>query len=176
MNAPCRTRAEGSLRVVFQACQLPYMEYLVERMCALCYDRAWYAKSGGCFAIKCLMERLPLRWVLSHQYLFLKALLFIMMDLTGEVSNGAVDMAKANLEKMLTLCGSPVSPEGGQEDLAEAQRKSLHEVALELVRQITSPNSCVREQARALPLVTRVAKELTSHPHQPPHILHLPGV
>lgn len=40
------------------------------------------------------MERMPLRWVLSHQYLFLKALLFIMMDLTGEVSNGAVDMAK----------------------------------------------------------------------------------
>ncbi|CAN8021853.1 unnamed protein product [Ixodes persulcatus] len=149
-----------------RACQLPYMEYLVERMCALCYDRAWYAKSGGCFAIKCLMERLPLRWVLSHQYLFLKALLFIMMDLTGEVSNGAVDMAKANLEKMLTLCGSPVSPEGGQEDLVEAQRKSLHEVALELVRQITSPNSCVREQARALPLAMHSLEVLARVSHQ----------
>ena len=32
---------------------------------------------------------------------FLKALLFVMMDLTGEVSSGAVDMAKSNLEKML---------------------------------------------------------------------------
>jgi transformation/transcription domain-associated protein len=31
----------------------------------------------------------------------LKALLFVMMDLTGEVSSGAVDMAKSNLEKML---------------------------------------------------------------------------
>ncbi|XP_064456550.1 transformation/transcription domain-associated protein-like isoform X2 [Ornithodoros turicata] len=130
-----------------RACQLPYVEYLVEQMCALCYDRAWYAKSGGCFAIKCLMERMPLRWVLSHQYLFLKALLFIMMDLTGEVSSGAVDMAKANLEKMLTLCGTPVSGDGTDGDLAEVQRKSLNEVALELVRQVTSPNTCVRDQA-----------------------------
>lgn len=30
-----------------QACQLPLFEYLVERMCSLCYDRAWYAKCGG---------------------------------------------------------------------------------------------------------------------------------
>ena len=29
-----------------------------------------------------------------HQFNFLKALLFIMMDLTGEVSSGAVDMAR----------------------------------------------------------------------------------
>ena len=31
----------------FQACQLPLFEYLVEKMCSLCYDRAWYAKFGG---------------------------------------------------------------------------------------------------------------------------------
>lgn len=145
-----------------RACQLPYIEYLVEQMCALCYDRAWYAKSGGCFAIKCLMERMPLRWVLSHQYLFLKALLFIMMDLTGEVSSGAVDMAKANLEKMLTLCGTPVpsGPDGADGELAEVQRKSLHEVALELVRQVTSPNTCVREQAmHSLEVLARASQQ-----------------
>ena len=32
---------------LFQACQLPLFEYLVEKMCALCYERAWYAKLGG---------------------------------------------------------------------------------------------------------------------------------
>ena len=32
---------------IFQACQLPLFEYLVEKMCSLCYDRAWYAKFGG---------------------------------------------------------------------------------------------------------------------------------
>ena len=30
-----------------RACQLPLFDYLVERMCALCYGRAWYSKYGG---------------------------------------------------------------------------------------------------------------------------------
>lgn len=61
------------------------MEYLAERMCSLCYDRAWYAKLGGCIAIKFLVERMALRWVFEHLFQFVKAQLFVMMDLTGEV-------------------------------------------------------------------------------------------
>jgi hypothetical protein len=61
------------------------MEYLAERMCSLCYERAWYAKLGGCIAIKFLVERMAMRWVHEHLFLFLTALLFVMMDLTGEV-------------------------------------------------------------------------------------------
>lgn len=104
---------------------------------------------GGCIAIKFLFERMTLKWVLAHQYTFLKALLFVMMDLTGEVSSGAVDMAKANLEKMLTLCATPIAllPDAVNMPLIEAQRKSLTEVTQELVRQVTSPNTCVRQQA-----------------------------
>lgn len=49
-----------------RACQLPLTEYLVERMCSLCYERAWYAKLGGCFAIKFLFERMTLKWVFAH--------------------------------------------------------------------------------------------------------------
>ena len=30
-----------------RACQLPLFNYLIERMCSLCYDRAWYSKFGG---------------------------------------------------------------------------------------------------------------------------------
>lgn len=71
--------------VLFQACQLPLFSYIVERLCACCYEQAWYAKLGGVVSIKFLMERLPLIWVLQNQLTFLKALLFVMMDLTGEV-------------------------------------------------------------------------------------------
>ncbi|XP_023214350.1 transformation/transcription domain-associated protein-like, partial [Centruroides sculpturatus] len=129
-----------------RACKLPFLEYLAERMCSLCYERAWYAKLGGCISLKFLFERMTLKWVFAHQYLFLRALLFVMMDLTGEVSSGAVDMAKSNLEKMLTLCGTPIIPDGTNKELIDAQTKSLHEVIQELVRQVTSPNTCVREQ------------------------------
>ncbi|KAG5328830.1 TRRAP protein, partial [Acromyrmex heyeri] len=131
-----------------RACQLPFMEYLAERMCSLCYERAWYAKLGGCIAIKFLFERMATKWVLNHLFVFLKALIFVMMDLTDEVSNGAIDMAKENLEKMLRVCVNPGIQEGNME-LIEAQNKSLYEVTRELVKQVTSPHTIVREQAMA---------------------------
>lgn len=129
-----------------RAATLPFIEYLSEKMCSLCYERAWYAKSGGCYGIKGLMDRLPLRWVLQHQYQFLKALLFVMMDLTNEVSNGAVDMAKTTLGKLIQLCATPLSDDAPA-DMIEVQKKSLNDVTMELVRQVTSPNTCVRQQA-----------------------------
>nr|CAD7196479.1 unnamed protein product [Timema douglasi] len=152
----------GSLH---RACQLPLMEYMAERMCSLCYERAWYSKMGGCYAIKFMFEKLDRCWVFEHlfsflkallfvmmdltgevaiilplhlvlikhtgirdirlfssptfnleetsdslalQLSFLKALLFVMMDLTGEVSSGAIELAKGHLERMLTLCAAPV--------------------------------------------------------------------
>ena len=81
LNALSSSSSSSSL----QACQLPLFSYIVERLCACCYEQAWFAKLGGVVSIKFLMERLPLIWVLQNQLTFLKALLFVMMDLTGEV-------------------------------------------------------------------------------------------
>jgi len=39
----------------------------------------------SCISIKFLYENMSMRWVLEHQLLFVKALLFVVMDLTGEV-------------------------------------------------------------------------------------------
>lgn len=36
-----------------------------------------------------MYERMALKWVLEHQFIFLKALLFVMMDLTKEVQEPA---------------------------------------------------------------------------------------
>lgn len=140
-----------------RAAQLPLFEYLSQKMCALCYERAWYAKLGGCHAIKFMFEHMSATWVYDHAFIFLKALLFVMMDLTGGVSSGALDMAKSNLDQLLIhIAKEPVvsppaeSPEaaaGEMELLLASQKKSLHEVTHELVRQITSPNETIREQA-----------------------------
>lgn len=75
-----------------RACKLPLMEYLAERMAALCYERAWYAKLGGCIAIKFMVEKMSSEWVTSHVFAFLKAVLFVMMDLTGEVCYNIYDL------------------------------------------------------------------------------------
>lgn len=75
----------------------------MERLCACCYEQAWYAKLGGVVSIKFLMERLPLIWVLQNQLTFLKALLFVMMDLTGEVKS---QFLQINLFKFKNATGS----------------------------------------------------------------------
>ncbi|KAJ8954217.1 hypothetical protein NQ318_005812 [Aromia moschata] len=130
------------------ACRLPLIEYLAEKMCALCYERAWYAKLGGCIAIKFMFERCALKWVYEHVFMFLKALLFVMMDLTGEVSSGALDMAKDNLQRMLVVCVTP-PPDGSDQQTRDLQSEALHKVTHELVRQVTNPHTMVREQSMA---------------------------
>ncbi|XP_067100393.1 transformation/transcription domain-associated protein isoform X3 [Osmerus mordax] len=153
-----------------RACQLPLFSYIVERLCACCYEQAWYAKLGGVVSIKFLMERLPLIWVLQNQLTFLKALLFVMMDLTGEVSNGAVAMAKTTLEQLLVRCATPLKEEERSEELLAAQDKSFHMVTHDLVREVTSPNSTVRKQAmhslQVLAQVTGKSVTIIMEPHK----------
>lgn len=153
-----------------RACQLPLFSYIVERLCACCYEQAWYAKLGGVVSIKFLMERLPLIWVLQNQLTFLKALLFVMMDLTGEVSNGAVAMAKTTLEQLLVRCATPLKDDEKTEELLAAQDKSFHMVTHDLVREVTSPNSTVRKQAmhslQVLAQVTGKSVTVIMEPHK----------
>lgn len=61
------------------------MEYMVDKLCALCYDRAWYTKFGGCYAIQFFYSSMSSQWVFEHLYLFVKAQLFVIMDLSGDV-------------------------------------------------------------------------------------------
>ncbi len=56
-------------------------------------------------------------------------------------------MAKSNLEAMLVQCARPPGEDVDDvEDFLATQKKSLHDVIHELVRQVTSPNTLVREQ------------------------------
>lgn len=132
-----------------RACRLPIMQYLAERMAALCYERPWYAKMGGCTALKFLYQHMSMRWLYQHLFVFLKAFMFVIMDLAGEVSNGAIDMARAYLEKMLRICMAPLAAggEGKNEELVETHKQAMSDVVRELVRQVTSSNALVREQA-----------------------------
>ncbi|XP_049868860.1 transcription-associated protein 1 isoform X2 [Pectinophora gossypiella] len=141
-----------------RACRLPLMEYLAERMSALCYERAWYAKLGGCIAVKFMFEKMAPEWVYKHVFTFLKAVLFVMMDLTGEVSSGAIDMATVNLERLVRVCvtgpAGQVEPEG---EVAAAKARALHDVLQELVLQVTSPHLLVRQQAmKSLELIAEL--------------------
>uniref|UniRef100_A0A8C4N3S6 Uncharacterized protein n=2 Tax=Eptatretus burgeri TaxID=7764 RepID=A0A8C4N3S6_EPTBU len=153
-----------------RASQLPLLSYVAERLCACCYEQAWYAKQGGCLAIKFLLERLPLTWVLQHQLTFQKALLFVMADLTGKVSNGTVAIATATLEQLLLRCASPPREDERTPETVAAQKKAIHAATHELVREVTSPNSTVRNQAmrslRQLACATTYSVAEIMEPHK----------
>lgn len=130
-----------------RACRLAIMQYLAEKMANLCYERPWYAKLGGVIALKFLCEHMSMRWIYQHMYTFLKAYLFVIMDLTGEVSSGAISMAKEYLSNMLNICMVPLSSDCTNDELVSLQRKAIFDITHELVRRITSPHQLVRETA-----------------------------
>ncbi|XP_025424212.1 transformation/transcription domain-associated protein [Sipha flava] len=151
-----------------RACQLPYMEYMVDKLCALCYDRAWYTKFGGCYAIQFFYSSMSSQWVFEHLYLFVKAQLFVIMDLSGDVSNGVLDEAKKNLENMLRKASSPLDQNSGSQ-LQALQKKAIHEVTYELIRQVTSPNDLLRNHSTHLLGVIASAQGITVTQVMEPH-------
>ena len=48
------------------------------------------------------MEKMPLKWLLVHQLTFVMAFLYVLLDLTNEVSSGTVTLAKDYMDKLLT--------------------------------------------------------------------------
>ncbi|XP_034140404.1 transcription-associated protein 1 isoform X2 [Drosophila guanche] len=133
-----------------RACRLPLIQYLAEKMTSLCYDRPWYSKVGGCQAIQFLCKHMSLRALYQHLFNFLKAFMFVLMDLEGDVSNGAIEITKNYMKTMLEICLSPISVSYTNDDLKDLQTKATYEVIHELVRHITSPNGIVREESMIL--------------------------
>ena len=55
-------------------------------MCEYYYKRVGFAKSGGCSALAYLVEKMPLKWITNQQLIFLMTLMFVLQDLTNDVS------------------------------------------------------------------------------------------
>nr|NP_001097192.2 Nipped-A, isoform E [Drosophila melanogaster]Q8I8U7.4 RecName: Full=Transcription-associated protein 1; AltName: Full=dTRA1 [Drosophila melanogaster]ABD22987.1 Nipped-A [Drosophila melanogaster]ABV53702.2 Nipped-A, isoform E [Drosophila melanogaster] len=133
-----------------RACKLPIIQYLAEKMVSLCYDRPWYSKVGGCQAIQFLCKHMSLRALFQNLFNFLKAFMFVLMDLEGDVSNGAIEITKSYMKSMLEICLTPINECYKNIDLKDLQAKATYEVIHELVRHITSPNTIVREESMVL--------------------------
>lgn len=56
-------------------------------------------------------------------------------------------MAKANLEKMLTIYATPIDKTDENQELITAQEKALVEVTHELMLQVTASNALIREHS-----------------------------
>ncbi len=103
---------------------------------------------------------MPLKWLLEQQFAFLRALLFVIMDLTNEVSSGAIDLSKNILEELIVKCCKPLQP--SHQHLDDIQKASIKSVLHELVREVTSPNKLVREQVNPLSSSSSLASVMSN--------------
>ncbi len=101
---------------------------------------------SSCSAIAFLIEKMPLRFVLTHQLFFVMALLYVLLDLINEVSSGTVTVAKKLLRKLLEVCNAPLREEQQGAKLGAAQEKAFHLVSRHLVKEVISPNENVRKE------------------------------
>lgn len=152
-----------------RACELPLINYLVKSLFELCYTRAWFSKMGGCVSIRFFTDNMPIGWLFRYLTRFVRALLYVMSDLTGELSSGAVDMAQTNLERLLNVCGKPIIPTNSEETiLSQAQSKSLGDVTELLIKEITSQNLSVRTHAmRSIEIIAKLSNRSAAQIMEP---------
>lgn len=75
-------------------------------------------------------------------------MIFVIVDLDGDLSSGLVEMAKENMKNVVLICIDSVPAE--QHDLAVLQAEAYEIVAHELTRQITASSKTVRTEAGVL--------------------------
>uniref|UniRef100_A0A915BXE0 FAT domain-containing protein n=2 Tax=Parascaris univalens TaxID=6257 RepID=A0A915BXE0_PARUN len=136
------------------AARAPLFRYVLERVSTLCYREAWYARLGGCTALKFVLEDYP-RWLIVDNIRSIIAALFeVIIGLSDEVSSSAIDMSIEAIDKLLKVCFGNSTPEQHEPELVSI----FMEYA---VNHLSTTSSILRDQCRIL--IAQIA-ELTSSP------------
>lgn len=147
-----RRRAEESLLLCFdvaskvfggkeQVWKLPIFRMFASQFCSCCYKQEWFYKRGGCFGISFISSQLEMgtKWMRDHELDFIRALLFVLKDVSPEMANVNTAEATQTLAHVLKVCNRPEDDES-----QEAQKKFQHLIAL-LLSELSNSNSTVRE-------------------------------
>ncbi|KAJ3326459.1 hypothetical protein HDU76_012906 [Blyttiomyces sp. JEL0837] len=168
-----RQFTEESLKLFYSVCKsltvrmgncavddLPVFHTLASRFCSCCYRQEWYKKNGGCQGISILTKELDLglKWVLDHELDFVKALLYVLKDISPEMATANADEANQILVHVLSLCHKQENPE----ESPDRQAKFGSLISL-LISELSNSNSAVRKtiQSTFQLLATLTMKEVT---------------
>lgn len=143
-----------------RACRLPMMQYLADRMINLCYENSWYAKKGGCIALKYLCEQMTITWLYANLFSIIKAHLFIIRDLSDDVCSGTIDLAMENVEFILNKSVGSLMEPNPSINVFEEFSKVHKNIVNEFVLQTSSPHVLIRQVAtkslRQIALIQKV--------------------
>ena len=168
---PVRDAAESSIKSVFDATtiilgsaqgieRLPFFSYLAKSFAHKCYEEDWYTKAGGGLGIHLLATKFDLgdNWMNSRQLDFLRALMYIIKDMPGDLPANTRIQAVKTIDVVLHRCNNNTA----KEDLTpskdpNAPTKPISHLCAFFVPELMHPNKNVREAARkALATIAQV--------------------
>ncbi|KAJ3074848.1 hypothetical protein HDU98_010028 [Podochytrium sp. JEL0797] len=128
---------------------LPVFHSLASKYNSCCYKQEWFEKSGGCLGISLLTSQMEfgLQWMLDHELEFIKALLYVLKDVSPEMATSNAESAKHALMHVLKVCNSPVVPQEaseGEDGNTTTNPKFSSLISL-LISELSNSNGAVRE-------------------------------
>lgn len=127
----------------------------IERLCHCCYQRSWHAKWAGAAGLGAVIERVPASVFLvrssgSYQAHVVRALMFVVRDLSESTPFGTSSVARKSLQQLLRLCYKPsgISLEGGPEQALDISNRALRDVTVCIMVELTSDSTSARDAAK----------------------------
>ncbi|KAK9451927.1 uncharacterized protein V1518DRAFT_41913 [Limtongia smithiae] len=124
--------------------KFPVLKYLAAVFCHACFEEPWYSKAGGCIGLKVLLTEVELskEWVQKRELDILRALLFVLKDLSPELPSLAQEDAKGLIKTVLTICNKNITAE-------EISTRLFHQVIGTLFYEISNSHQVVRETVQS---------------------------
>lgn len=121
---------------------------LVASLCHSCYQRNWHSKVAGAIGLGAIIERVPSKVFKevttgAYEARVVRALMFVVRDLSSDVSYMTTKYAKSALEKLLVLCHGSKSG-----SVPQTEEKVLKDVTVCLTYELTSDSTCARAVAK----------------------------
>jgi transformation/transcription domain-associated protein len=142
----------GSLEHI--STRIQEFDEIAKKLSHCCYKQDWFVKSGGSMGISHLCTKMPVSWIIRHEVLFTKSLLFILKDLLPEVSVVTIEEASQTLKLVLNICNS------NYVTTDTMQVEQFQEVVGVLSNELSHTNSTVRSNVqKSLQLLSELSKQ-----------------
>lgn len=166
-----RDSAEESIKTVFDSAslilgkpegveRLPFFSHLAKIFSHKCYEEDWYVKAGGGLGIHLLVTKFDFgdEWLISRQVEILRALMYIIKDMPGDLPANTRVQALKTIETVLQRCNNGISKdELASSNDSNTPTKPLIQLCAFFVPELMHMNKNVRDAARkALMTISQV--------------------
>ena len=125
---------------------LPFLNYLFEKLHAMCYEKVWCSKAGALNGISPLIDYLPLTWTIEMSVLLVRALMFVLRDSFQNMTYVTIDATKELLVRILTRILGPLPEDLSAQDIQSTRQHAITEITKELIMCSTSVVEEVRNE------------------------------